>query len=317
MSQLERLRDQQLPMAQLIQRLGTARSPAGVFGRRGEEASGRRSTPSSALENSFKVWYGQQGALTDPAFMAGKRQRRGRAARARRRRSGPGRADRRSVEPSWRASRRPRPRPVPALSPAGGRCRRRLAGCYELRPHPCARRRGSGPGRRGRASPEFTDARLPAIAAPGPERRQGRARGRTDLPGILAVKTREYLTVDNAASEDLCWARKAPRRWPTGWSRGTTLDDPAVRAGAVGTPGLEAIEASNDPLIEFALRNRRRRAGRADRLGARGQRADGPPAAERVAQARFAVYGANLYPDATFTLRLSYGKVAGLDLSRA
>ena len=32
---------------------------------------------------------------------------------------------------------------------------------------------------------------------------------------------------------------------------------------------------------------------------------------ERLAQARFAVYGASLYPDATFTLRLSYGRVVG------
>ncbi|RYG06853.1 MAG: S46 family peptidase, partial [Caulobacteraceae bacterium] len=34
-------------------------------------------------------------------------------------------------------------------------------------------------------------------------------------------------------------------------------------------------------------------------------------AAEKVAQARFAVYGDNLYPDATFSLRLSYGAVEG------
>jgi len=34
--------------------------------------------------------------------------------------------------------------------------------------------------------------------------------------------------------------------------------------------------------------------------------------AARVAQARFSVYGANEYPDATFTARLSYGPVKGL-----
>jgi hypothetical protein len=33
--------------------------------------------------------------------------------------------------------------------------------------------------------------------------------------------------------------------------------------------------------------------------------------AAKIAQARFAVYGANEYPDATFTLRLSYGQVKG------
>jgi hypothetical protein len=34
-------------------------------------------------------------------------------------------------------------------------------------------------------------------------------------------------------------------------------------------------------------------------------------AAEKVAEARFAVYGTNQYPDATFSLRLSYGQVQG------
>jgi hypothetical protein len=34
-------------------------------------------------------------------------------------------------------------------------------------------------------------------------------------------------------------------------------------------------------------------------------------AAETIAKARFAVYGDSVYPDATFTLRLSYGAVAG------
>jgi hypothetical protein len=34
-------------------------------------------------------------------------------------------------------------------------------------------------------------------------------------------------------------------------------------------------------------------------------------AAEKIAKARFAVYGDSIYPDATFTLRLSYGKIEG------
>jgi hypothetical protein len=34
-------------------------------------------------------------------------------------------------------------------------------------------------------------------------------------------------------------------------------------------------------------------------------------AAERLAKARFAIYGTSVYPDATFTLRLSYGQVGG------
>ena len=36
-----------------------------------------------------------------------------------------------------------------------------------------------------------------------------------------------------------------------------------------------------------------------------------PAAAEKIAAARFKAYGTNIYPDATFTLRLNYGTVQG------
>ena len=35
------------------------------------------------------------------------------------------------------------------------------------------------------------------------------------------------------------------------------------------------------------------------------------PPAEKIARARFAAFGTSVYPDATFTLRLSYGSVQG------
>jgi peptidase S46-like protein len=38
-------------------------------------------------------------------------------------------------------------------------------------------------------------------------------------------------------------------------------------------------------------------------------------ARQKIGQARFAVYGTSVYPDATFTLRLSYGKVAGYPMN--
>lgn len=74
--------------------------------------------------------------------------------------------------------------------------------------------------------------------------------------------------------------------------------------------GLKAVTTSDDPLIKYVL---------ATDPGARSartaweSRVSGPvdQAAERIAQARFAVYGDKVYPDATFTLRLSYGKVDG------
>src|SRR6185503_19496265 len=39
------------------------------------------------------------------------------------------------------------------------------------------------------------------------------------------------------------------------------------------------------------------------------------PAQERIGQARFAVYGHSAYPDATFTLRLSFGAVKGYPMN--
>ena len=39
------------------------------------------------------------------------------------------------------------------------------------------------------------------------------------------------------------------------------------------------------------------------------------PATEKIAKARFAIYGKSIYPDATFTLRLSYGTVKGYPMN--
>ena len=90
---------------------------------------------------------------------------------------------------------------------------------------------------------------------------------------------------------------------------GSTLGDPAVRK-ALYDGGLAAVQASRDPMIQFVLRTD------ANARAIRKQweeRVTGPitQPAETIARARFAAYGDSVYPDATFTLRLSYGKVAG------
>ena len=90
---------------------------------------------------------------------------------------------------------------------------------------------------------------------------------------------------------------------------GSKLGDPAVRT-ALYDGGLAAVRASDDPLIKFVLANEP--AARAA-LDLYRNRVEAPilAAQSRLARARFAVYGDTLYPDATFTLRLSYGTVAG------
>jgi hypothetical protein len=72
----------------------------------------------------------------------------------------------------------------------------------------------------------------------------------------------------------------------------------------------EQLATSGDPLIELVLNNDD--AAQALRAGW-DSAVSGPTAraAEKLAQARFAVLGPNQYPDATFSLRLSYGSVQG------
>ncbi|MCP3061709.1 S46 family peptidase [Myxococcus sp. K38C18041901] len=74
--------------------------------------------------------------------------------------------------------------------------------------------------------------------------------------------------------------------------------------------GKAAIAASKDPMIQLAL------ALDADGRAVRKNYEENVDAvikknAELVAKAKFEVYGTNTYPDATFTLRLSYGSVKG------
>jgi hypothetical protein len=90
---------------------------------------------------------------------------------------------------------------------------------------------------------------------------------------------------------------------------GTKLGDVAARK-ALMDGGEPAIAASTDPMIVAARRvdpvvretQRKMRDTISSVL---------TPAGEKLGKARFLVYGKNAYPDATFTLRLSYGTVDG------
>ncbi len=90
---------------------------------------------------------------------------------------------------------------------------------------------------------------------------------------------------------------------------GTKLADPAFRKSLLDG-GEAAVAASTDPMIVAARRvdpivresTNRLRESLVSVL---------TPAGEKLGKARFLVYGKNAYPDATFTLRLSYGTVDG------
>jgi hypothetical protein len=92
---------------------------------------------------------------------------------------------------------------------------------------------------------------------------------------------------------------------------GTTLHDVAVRK-KLAEGGREAIAASTDALIRLAvLVDEPSRAVRKIRE----QQVDEPlqQAYARIAQAQFKALGTDMYPDATFTLRLAYGAVRGYE----
>ncbi|MEK8033563.1 S46 family peptidase [Ideonella sp. DXS29W] len=93
------------------------------------------------------------------------------------------------------------------------------------------------------------------------------------------------------------------------WVRGSQLDNVAVRT-ALLSGGVPAIEASTDPLIRLA---REIYPMHRELVRFKEEQVDTPlqQAAERLGQARFAIHGRNVPPDATGTLRLSFGRVAG------
>jgi len=126
--------------------------------------------------------------------------------------------------------------------------------------------------------------------------------------GHWLSKSREYLTADDPNTK-LLLGRDAPEAKARALVAGTRLGDPAVRK-ALLEGGMAAVQASDDPLIQLALAVDP--AARAVRRQVE-QTVTGPTAAalSRVARARFAAYGDTLYPDATFSLRVTYGQVTG------
>ena len=115
-------------------------------------------------------------------------------------------------------------------------------------------------------------------------------------------KSRELLTADDPDTR-LLLGTDSPETLSARLVNGTRLGDAAVRK-ALWDGGLPAIEASDDPMIRFMLRidPEARRVRRAYEDAVEGPTARG---AEAIARARFAAYGDSVYPDGTFTLRLS------------
>ncbi len=124
---------------------------------------------------------------------------------------------------------------------------------------------------------------------------------------IWLSKLREYLTVDDPTSR-LVLGNESPEALAASLSQ-SRLADAAYRQ-QLWAGGAAAVAASDDPMIVFV----RSWDGEARAARERFQRdVEGPIARahERIARARFRAFGETMYPDATGTPRVSYGRVTG------
>ncbi len=121
-------------------------------------------------------------------------------------------------------------------------------------------------------------------------------------------RMREWLGPDHPVVRQLL-AKDSPDHLAASLVAGTQLADPALRK-QLWDGGAAAIAASSDPMIRLAIAidepSRALRKRFEDEV-----EAPIAAASEKIAAARFKAYGTNVYPDATFTLRLNYGTVAG------
>lgn len=302
-AQLETARDLALPVGQLQR--SELRGRLLQFA--GESAENRRiaTDPLFGVENAFKSNYGHQLALADPEVMA----------------------TRRAAEAELRAQVAARPAlaaqigdPWAEIVALQGPFQNQFLAYRQLETAA-----GSGsllfeyardivrgarelPRESSQRLPEFADSRLPLLQRYLLEARPVDAPLERIFLEAWLAKTREYLTADSPVTQTVL-GRESPEALAARLVAGTRLADPAFRR-QLWDGGFPAVVTSTDPMIQFALRidpaARQARRAWEEQVAAPTERA-----AQRIAQARFTVYGDSVYPDATFSLRLSYGHVSG------
>ena len=160
----------------------------------------------------------------------------------------------------------------------------------------------------GERLPEFADARLQslefALFSDAPHYDDFET---LKLADSLTMLAGHYGMADPLVTKVL--AGKSPRDRAFELVSGTKVKDPAVRK-KLYEGGKAAIDAANDPMIDLAklvdAKSRELRKEFESKI-------DEPKrsAYAALAKARYAMDGDKTYPDATFTLRLSYGTVKG------
>jgi hypothetical protein len=160
----------------------------------------------------------------------------------------------------------------------------------------------------GERLPTYRDANLPAVQQTVESDVPVYPQYEETLMAWSLGKLRQVLGADDATVHEVL-GKNSPDQRAHALVSGTKLADPAVRK-QLWDGGEKAIEASNDPMIALARQvdaeSRKIRKAYEDEVIAPTDKAN-----EVIAKARFDRDGMNSYPDATFTMRLSYGKVVG------
>jgi len=302
-AQLETLRNLDLP--RWLLRASELRGRYIQFGKSGAEAARIIEDPLNTLENGIKVRRGQLDALLDDRLMQSKREE---EAALRAKVAADAQLAQVTGDP-WVEIEKAQVHehelylPYVFLEQAAG-FNSRLFG-YARTLVRAAAERGKDNTARLR---EYRDAALPRVQqrllAPVPA-----------YPALEKVtlsysleRMREWLGPDAAIVRQLL-VKDSPDTLAARLVDGSKLGDPAVRK-QLWEGGAAAVDASHDPMIELA------RAVDAAARAVRKQYEDQveapeEAAAEKIAHARFKVYGTSVAPDANFTLRLNYGTVQG------
>jgi hypothetical protein len=302
-AQLEMQRDWQIPIRQLVR--SELRGRLIEYSQLGAEQRRTAGSTLFYLENSFKAFYGRGRALLDPQFF--------------------GRLVQQQNELHSRVTGNPQLAadvgdPWKEIATAIDNYQQIFLGHDFLEARAgsvsqlfaYARTLVRGAAERAKPSserlPEYADSNLPLLEKelldPRPVYPDLERIGLT----LWLSKTREYLTVDNPLVGHLL-GTESPDSLTAQLLAGTHLADPKVRE-QLWRGGAAAVASSDDALIRFV----RRTDPDARALRTRyEQEVEGPitHGQERLARARFKVYGDTVYPDATFTLRLTYGSVQG------
>lgn len=160
----------------------------------------------------------------------------------------------------------------------------------------------------GERLPEFREANLPAVQQALESDVPVYPQYEQTMLSWSLEKLRQVLGADDPLVHQVL-GKQSPDELAQRLVSGTHLGNVAARK-QLWEGGEKAIEASSDPMIVLARQidpeARKIRKAYEDEVKAPTDKAD-----ETIAKARFDRDGTSSYPDATFTLRLSYGKVVG------